>query len=260
MRVGQDDARRVDAELIPRRRRERRPEKRRAMLVEHVQPGHSAVRVDLLDLVAVDGVVEEEGEVGKEIELVVLPVAVDLQGVVVGHAPADVEVAVEAQRIPAFAVVDRSEAGDESLADRSRGDLPRGEPVAVEVRGPHGPVDVVERGGHLRENIEPEVVLIAHERAVGRIDLHREERLHLLARGGEKREIALGSPASACRQHEVLGHDVERDEIDGAGGGEVPELHEVRALVRVHLLECLRNQEVQVGVSLAVRVRAEVHG
>jgi hypothetical protein len=66
--------------------------------------------------------------------------------------------------------------------------------------------------------------------------------------------------ASAGKLDEVLGHHVERDEVDGAGRREVAELDEVRPLVHVHLLERLRDQEVQVRIALAVGMRAEVHG
>ena len=88
----------------------------------------------------------------------------------------------------------------------------------------------------------------------------REERLQRVARGGQEREVALGAPAPAGGLDDVLRHGVERDEVDGAGGREVAELDEVRPLEDVDLLERLRDQEVQIGVALAVRVRAEVHG
>jgi hypothetical protein len=58
---------------------------------------------------------------------------------------------------------------------------------------------------------------------------------------------------------QVLGHHVERDELDGARGGEVTIFDEVGALEGVHLLDRLGDQEVQVGVALAVGVRAQVH-
>ena len=61
--VRQDHAGPVEPELEARRRGQRRAQGRTAMLVLRVEPGHGPVAVELLDLVAVDGVVEEEGEV-----------------------------------------------------------------------------------------------------------------------------------------------------------------------------------------------------
>ena len=117
-----------------------------------------------------------------------------------------------------------------------------------------------ERGRRLAEDVEPDVVLRPVEGAIGGVDLHGEERLQPVASRGQEREVALGAPAPPAGLDEVLGHGVEGDEVDGAGRREVAELDEVRPLVDVHLLERLRDQEVQVRIALAVGVRAEVHG
>jgi hypothetical protein len=60
------------------------------------------VAVRLLDLVAVDGVVQEEREVREEVEVVVLAVGVDPDRLVVGEPPAEVGVRVEALRVRAW--------------------------------------------------------------------------------------------------------------------------------------------------------------
>src|SRR4030095_5517964 len=108
-------------------------ERRVAALVGRVEPEDRPMPVRLLDLVAVDRIVEEEGEVREEIQLVVLPVAMDADRLLAGDVPAELGVAAESLGVAALAVVNSPEAVDQPRPHRAGRDLARREPVAVEI-------------------------------------------------------------------------------------------------------------------------------
>src|SRR2546430_10376338 len=90
------------------------------------------------------------------------------------------------------------------------------------------------------------------KRTVAPVVLDRDERLQGVARRGEERQIALGGPRAAGGFGVVLVDGVAHDEVEGAGGREIAELDEVRPLEAVETLDELGNQEVKIGVTLAV--------
>src|SRR5262249_27861106 len=132
-----DDVGPVETELESRGGRQLPSQDRAAVLIRRVEPGHDPVTVELLDLIAVHRVVEEEGEVRDQVELVILPVRLDVDGIGVGESPTKIGVSVEALRVAALTVVDGPESVDETQADRSLGNFPRREPVAREIRRPY---------------------------------------------------------------------------------------------------------------------------
>lgn len=77
---------------------------------------------------------------------------------------------------------------------------------------------------------------------------------------GAAQDVALGIERAALGAHEVLLELVERLDAQRAGGGEVAEVGEVGALVELQAVDGLRNQKVDVGVSLPVAVRGHVDG
>src|SRR5262249_35852775 len=158
------------AELKPRCRGQRGAQDRATVLVLSVDPGHNPVAIELLDLVAIHRIVEEEGEVGDQVELVVLPEGLDLDGIGIGQAPTKFGVPIEALSVAALTVVDSTESFDETEADGPLGNFPRSEPVAREVRPPHRDVDVLADGRRgLGESVYPFVILRPFKRAVRRV-------------------------------------------------------------------------------------------
>src|SRR2546428_12451343 len=96
------------------------------------------------------------------------------------------------------------------------------------------------------------------EGAVAPVVLDRDQSLQRVAGWREERQVALGGERAAGGLGEVLVDHVAHDEVDGARGGEVPVLDEVRPFERLETQDGLGDQKVQVGVALAVGVAAEV--
>ena len=65
--------------------------------------------------------------------------------------------------------------------------------------------------------------------------------------------------AAALDLRDAMGQHAEELEICRACRSEVADLGEVRSLAEVHALDQFRNQDVQVGVTLAVTVARQVH-
>src|SRR5438477_226199 len=102
----------------------------RSRITARVAAGHPAA-VGLLDPVAVDRVVKKEGEVGEEIERVVLRVGLHGHGVAIRRAPAKRRVEAGPLRAAALAVVDGAEAVEQAGAHRALGDLAGAAPAAA---------------------------------------------------------------------------------------------------------------------------------
>ena len=96
------------------------------------------------------------------------------------------------------------------------------------------------------------------EGAVAPVVLDRDQSLQRVAGWREERQVALGGERAAGGLGDVLVDHVAHDEVDGARGGEVPVLDEVRPFERLETQDGLGDQKVQVGVALAVGVAAEV--
>ncbi len=97
------------------------------------------------------------------------------------------------------------------------------------------------------------------EWAVVVVQLHGDQALHGIARWRQQREIALGVERAARGLRDVLVHEVLRHKSDGPGRGEIAELHEIRPLESFDELDGLRDQEMKIGITLAVGVAAQVH-
>src|SRR5262249_10227868 len=85
-----------------------------------------------------------------------------------------------------------------------------------------------------------------------------DERGERAASWRKQYEVAHRAERAAGRLGIVFLDDVAQHEVHRSGGGEVSELDEVRALEAVEAVDGFGDQEVQIGVSLAVRVAAQV--
>ncbi len=101
-------------------------------------------------------------------------------------------------------------------------------------------------------DVDPRTVVAVHLHAVEKLARPRRE-----AVGRESAEIAV--LADAGFEHS-LREPLIRRQVRAARGREIRHLGVVRALAVLEPLDELRDQEVQVGVALAVRVRRQVHG
>jgi hypothetical protein len=72
--------------------------------------------------------------------------------------------------------------------------------------------------------------------------------------------VAPGAEHAPRDLGEILFQRIVGDEVDGACGGEVAELDDVGPLEHFDPRHRLRDEEVEIGVALAMRVRAEIHG
>ena len=174
--------------------------------------------------------------------------------------PAPVDVQVDPLGATALAGIDRAEPRDEPGPHRADRDLAGAVPGGVVERaGQRQAHGLTRRERGLGEDVGAVVAVGMLEGPVAVVLLDRQQRLDGVARGREEREIALRVEGAAGRLHDVLVDHVQRDEVDRAGGGKVAVLDVVGPLERLHRLH-LRDQEVEVGVTLAVGVAAEVDG
>ena len=194
------------------------------MRVLRVDTGEHAT-IALVDLVAVVGIVEEEGEVVEEAQRVIGSVRVDREELALGGAPAPVEVEVRALRLAAFVGIDRAEARDQTLADGPKRNLPRAVPVGAIVGGPEREIHALrQRGARLREDVEALVAVHVLERTIASIGVDRDEALEGVAGRRQQGQVALGVEHSAGDLDRVRVDEILRNEVHGARRGEVPEL------------------------------------
>ena len=218
-------------------------------------------------LVRACGVAEEaqarvlvEREVAEERELVAAGVELEPRLLRCARAVRVAQVQVLAVGAPALRRVDRAEAVEASGRYLAQRDLPRAAPAPLVQ-----PYRGRERGcGREIERVFPErvvavVVLRVIEGTVRVVGLRGQRGLPLAEVWGGAGRVALRAEGAALGEEEVLLELVARDEVERAGGREVAELREERPLVEVQAVDGLRDQEVQVRVALAVRVRRQVH-
>src|SRR5207237_8943282 len=97
-----------------------------------------------------------EGEVGEEIERVVLRVGLHGHAVAVRRAPAQRRVEAGPLRAAALAVVDGAEAVEQAGAHRALGDLAGAAPAAAQMRDPDRGAEALGQARRgLREGVEP---------------------------------------------------------------------------------------------------------
>jgi len=134
-------------------------------------------------------------------------------------------------------------------------------PVGLVVRGPEGEIHGLRQARlRLGEDVEALVAVGVFEGPVAPVVLDRHERLQRIACRREERQVALGGERAAGGLGVVLVDRIAHDEIERAGGGEIAELDEVRALEAVEALDDLGNHEMKIGVALTVSMAAEVDG
>jgi hypothetical protein len=244
---------------------DRRVEEDAPHAVEHAVAHLRAVEraaVDLLDLVAGVRIAEEEREVREQVEAIRREVEERAQLARLRGVQAVLQRELVARRAPALVGIDRAEAPDEPLGDGPRGDLSRTVPIA-------GVAHLRERQARRQRGTERDLVeelvsiptLRVVEGTVGVVDLGGEGRLHRQLAETRARD---GEPAGACRavpgradqprRDGAALEGVARDHVHGAGGREVALAREVRTLRDLHALDDLGDDEVRVGVALAVRV------
>src|SRR2546426_74081 len=127
--LSQTDVDRVDPILEPGGARQGQPQGGGAVLILRVQARQDAA-IDLFDAIAVDGVVQEEREVRKEVERVVGEVWTHGDELTLGRSPAELGLHVRPLSLAPFAVVDRAEPVDQPGPHPPLGNLPRGVPGA----------------------------------------------------------------------------------------------------------------------------------
>ncbi len=233
--------------------------------VAHAAAVKSAA-IDLLDFVAVLRVDEVEREVREQVEAVGARVGERGELAVFRGAELVAGEDLVARGVAAFARVERPEARNDALFDGARRDLAG----AVPVRGVARLAEEETRGGRERhaDFVEELVAIPAFwviEGAVLTSDLDGEKRVRFVPLRARNQEAAVRGAAVAGRAAEAESERavleaLARDEVDGAGGGEVALVREIGALADVDALDGFRNDEVGVGVALAVGVGHEVDG
>src|SRR5579885_1356985 len=203
----------------------------------------------------------EEREVAEQRELVAKAVDLRFPGVRGGRRPVVVEVEVLLIRAPALGRIDRAEAVERAGGDGAERNLPGAVPRAVVERG-REPKHTAGGGfgRELREEIVLREPLGVVEGTVGEEVLAGHERRHPAEAVRAAGHVALRAEGAAFGEDEVFLELVLGDEVDRAGVLEVAELDEVRALVEVDRVEGLGDEDVRVGVALAVGVGRQVHG
>jgi hypothetical protein len=224
----------------------------RALRTENAAP------VGLLELVALDRVVQEVGEVGEQVEPVVDGVRAEL-GVAAGSLVEPLARQADALRLAAVRRVQAAEARQLAAAEEALGHLVGRGPAALV--GHAGDAEAA-RGRALRVaqhgvgflqvlgHVPGAVVAFELDGAQPGLVGHRAR-----ARGQQALEVV--------RAHRRFGKGrLQRAEVverGAAGQREVAALRKVRPLAVAHARHQLGHQEVQVGIALPVTVRGHVH-
>ncbi len=224
--------------------------------LREVEPADLAP-VRLLELVAVDRVVQEVGEVRPQVEAVVDEIRVGGgRAGRIGARPLARERV--ARRPPAVGRVERPEPADQAGLQGAERHLVGGRPLAAVAHRRDRPSvrEVAHRiGGH---PVQLPVVLRHLPRPVVVEELARDEQVarpELRRRGGERAAIAV---AAVLQLREVLRHDAEIVDEDAPRRGEVADVGVIRALAVVHAPHELGDHEVEGEIALAVRVGGHV--
>ena len=218
--------------------------------------------VDLFQLVAVDGVLQEEREVGKDVQGVVIGVDVAL-----GHGA--VVVAVQELAVEGLArcgekvgwVFD-AEAGQLAVLRRPQRNLVDGVTggVIADERERH-PVVVGLVADRVFEDADPAVeVFLEVKGAVVEIAFDGVEQVAGADLLGIGHEHALPVVHAGFDLGDAVGHLVEQVDRHRAGGGEVADVGVVRPLAEIDDADDLRDDGVQIEVALTVGVGGQVVG
>ena len=218
---------------------------------------HQLALVGLLELIAVVGIVQEVGEVIVQVERRVDEIARHLVGNAAFRAGPVCGQGV-ALGIAAVGRVDISEAADAAVEDGALRDLVGRVPgVGVGHGGNRQPV-----AGRALVVAQHAVVLAQRvgdlPRAVVAFELEGAGQRAATRGHRSRRQAAPVAVAAAGRQHDVLLELVGIMKMHGRGRREVAFLRPIGPLARQQALGELGDQEIEIGIALPVRVRAQV--
>ena len=219
--------------------------------------------VALFDAVAAFRVDFVEGEVGKEVHAVAHAIA--LRQHRESASPQRVlRGCLVPERVAAFGRVDGAERIELAAVHQPRRHLAGGVPPAVvPERGDGQRLSFGKAAAPAASDVQPAKLLVVEEWPVGEARLASEKSREPAAGAAGRTQAeddAAGVEAAAVDADERAIEEVARPHLHGRGSREVAELGKVRALVEVDALHRLGDEEVQVGVALAVRVADQVHG
>ena len=213
--------------------------------------------VHLAELIAIDGIVEEIGEIIVEPQRRVDHIGADLALPVLARLRP-----IARQREPArdatIGRIERTEPADQTLVDRAlRHLIGRIPGVRIGHRRQREPV------GRSALAVAQHAVQFAHiVRHVPRTIISdalegREQRTRAHGRRSRRQRAAVAKAAE--RQFgDILRQPVDGVDGNGTRGGEVALVGEVRPFADVHRLHQLRNQEIDIGIALPVAVGRHV--
>src|SRR6476659_4065753 len=164
------------------------------------------------------------------------------------------------ERIPPFRGIDRSEAVESAVADRTQRDLSGCVPFRL-LKGPCGAQFIAagEVRCHLSQQIHAEIPIVVEKGTVRVVRLPSQQRTDLVLRRREHEQIALSIKLATGRLDQALVNNLTRSKVDCRSRVEVPELWKVGPLVRIKPFDRLWNDEIEIGVALAVGVGAKVN-
>ena len=112
--------------------------------------------------------------------------------------------------------------------------------------------------GRFPQEVGSNVSIVVLERPIGVVALRRKEGPHLVFRRGEHQQIPLGIELTAGRLHHPLADDLTRLEVDRSRRIEVAELDVIGAFVHIESFNRFRDDEVQIGIALPMRMRSQI--
>ena len=205
----------------------------------------------LLELVAVDRIGQEVGEVLDEIQAVAQAVGRHAQRAVARRAQA-----VEGDAVPVGAAdvgwIDGAEAGDQPGLDGPQGHLVGGVPVGRVAHAGDGEAVARIAAAVAQDPVRLAQVVRQHPRPVvpGQVERHQQVAVaNPRGRGAHHPRPALAARADA---HDRPVEHVDVVDVGRAGRREVAVLGEVGPLLVLHAADQLRNDQVRVGVAVEV--------
>ena len=210
----------------------------------------------LVKLIAVDGIAEEVGKIVPQIERALDEVEIGFgaAGVVAARPVARQR---EAAGIAAVAGIERAVAADFAGGDRARGNLVGGIPFIG--KGHCGQRKPIRRCALAVAHHAVELAQIVRivPRAVGGAGFAGDQQGAFADfGGGDGKPAAIAEISDRDRRHRL--DAVEQVDVHRTYGREIAFVGEIRALADVDRAYQFRNQEIQVGIALAVGVGAHV--
>ena len=215
--------------------------------------------VRLLNAVPVHLILQKEREIRIEVELVVLGIGVGVQLAAGRRVVMIVQPARSASRFAPFGRVDRAEAVERAVCYRPKRDFTGRIPVGAVIGGGEAqfrPARRIDRG--FAQHVGSKIAVVVLERTVRVIAFSGQQRPHLVFRRRQHQEVPLSIELPAGQLHQALLDHLARSEADRPGRVEVAELGVIRAFVHVEAFDGLGNDEIEVGITLPVRMGAKI--